>query len=196
MEHLSNKILYKVYQYSGLSHMDIELIAKAHQWVEVAKGSHLLKEGKIPHEYLILEQGLVRSYVHDFAGKDITTNFFSPNEIVIEVASLFQRCPSKENIQAITDCQFWKLDFDAFQEFYHSIKGFNEWGRAWMANNLFQFKQRSVEMITESAMERYIKLLKEKPLVIQKAPLKFIATYLGITDTSLSRIRKEMADKW
>ncbi|MDO5524244.1 MAG: cyclic nucleotide-binding protein, partial [Bacteroidia bacterium] len=64
-----------------------------------------------------------------------------------------------------------------------------------MAGELFRFKQRSIEMIAESATERYLKLIKEKPQVIRQAPLKYIATYLGVTDTSLSRIRKEIVFK-
>ena len=62
-----------------------------------------------------------------------------------------------------------------------------------MTGRLFHFKQRSVEMVTVSAKERYLKLIKEKPQVIQQSPLKYIASYLGITDTSFSRIRKEIS---
>jgi CRP-like cAMP-binding protein len=135
----------------------------------------------------------MHSFAYDYNGNDITTDFFCNYDIVIEVLSLFQRIPTTENIQALTDCDCWKLDFDVFQELYHSIPGFSEWGRLWMTNSLFQFKQRSVEMVTISAKERYLQLIKEKPQVILQSPLKNIASYLGITDTSFSRIRKEIS---
>jgi len=61
-----------------------------------------------------------------------------------------------------------------------------------MSQELFTFKQRSVEMFTLSATKRYLNLLQQKQQVIQLAPLKQIASYLGVTDTSLSRIRKEL----
>ncbi len=61
----------------------------------------------------------------------------------------------------------------------------SEWGRAWMSEQLFESKHRAVEMITENATTRYLKLIKEKPQVIRQAPLKQIASYLGVTDTSL-----------
>src|SRR5690606_24690958 len=112
---------------------------------------------------------------------------------VIEVLSLFQRIPTTENIQALTDCDCWKLDFDVFQELYHSIPGFSEWGRLWMTNSLFHFKQRSVEMVTISAKERYLQLIKEKPQVILPSPLKNIGSYRGISDTSFSIILKEIS---
>ena len=183
----------KVYHHPLLTKEDLKTIRVAHTKVSFKKGAFLLREGQITNEYLIVESGLIRSFVRDYNGNDITTNFFSTNEIVIEVSSLFQRIPTHENIQALADCVCWKINFDDFQNLFHSIEGFSEWGRAWMAQSLFEFKQRSVTMITDSATERYRKLIEEKPLVLQNAPLKYIASYLGITDSSLSRIRKETA---
>ena len=187
------EIFSRIYQYEGLSRSDLEKLIAAHETVRVEKNTFLLEEGQIPNEYFILETGLVRAFVHDYKHDEITTNFSSPYNLVIEVASLFQRCPSSENIQALTDCMLWRMPFERFQELFHEIKSFSEWGRAWMSESLFRFKQRSVEMISLSATDRYLKLLRENPQVIQLAPLKYIATYLGITDSSLSRIRKELA---
>ncbi|MDO5106255.1 MAG: cyclic nucleotide-binding protein, partial [Capnocytophaga sp.] len=73
------------------------------------------------------------------------------------------------------------------------IAGFSEWGRLFMTEKLFQTQRRSLEMITLPAKDRYLQFLKEKPQVLQNVALKHIATYLGITDTSLSRIRKEIS---
>ncbi len=186
------QLLSAVYRHPLITEMDLEKICRAHEKIAFKKNSFLLKNGETASEYFIVESGLMRSFVTDTEGHDITTNFFGEGEIVIEVSSLFQRIPTRENIQALTNCICWKIDYDAFQQLYHSIKGFSEWGRGWMAGELFRFKQRSMEMIAESATTRYLKLIKEKPHVIQQAPLKHIATYLGVTDTSLSRIRKEM----
>lgn len=187
--------LREVYKYSGFTEAELQKIFAQHELVSFSRGELLLKEGKMPNEYHILESGVVRSFVYDYADNDITTNFFIENNVVIEVASLFQRQASRENIEALTNCVCWEIKFDRFQELYHAIKNFNEWGRAWMSGKLFEFKQRSVEMITDRAADRYLKLMREKPTVLQNAPLKTIATYLGITDSSLSRIRKEVAGK-
>jgi len=187
---MNNDILRTAYQHELLSEKDLQTVCNAHEQLTIAKGELILEIGSIADGYLVLEEGLIRSYVIDYKGTDITTNFFTKNTIVIEVASLFQRIPSKENIEALTDCTCWRIDFQVFQELFHSMEGFREWGRGWMANSLFEFKQRSVSMITDSATERYNKLLKTKPEVFQNAPLKHVASYLGVTDTSLSRIRK------
>jgi len=167
-------------------------IFQAHEKVVFQKGDLILEEGKTANEYYILEKGLARSFVTDFNGNDVTTHFFVENEIVIEVSSLFQRIPTQENIVCVTDCELLKINFDTFQELYHKIQNLSEWGRAWMSQELFAYKQRSVEMFTLSATKRYLNLLEQKPQVVQFAPLKQIASYLGITDTSLSRIRKEI----
>lgn len=186
------KTLKGVYRHPLLTEKNLAVISGQHEKVTFGKGDLFLRRGERAGSYLILENGLMRSFVYDYDGNEITTNFFSNHEVVIEVLSLFQRTPSEEYIQALTDCVCWKIDLEQFEVLYHSIQGLNEWGRAWMSEQLFQSKQRSVEMITQTATERYLKLIKEKPQVIRQAPLKQIATYLGITDTSLSRIRKEL----
>lgn len=181
-----------VYQHPLFSAEDIKVIAKAHQKIEITKGSFLLSEGEIANEYFLLEKGLVRAYVHDYNNNEITTEFFVENEIVIVPASLFQRNPSQENLQAVTDCALWKISFNDFQHLFHSVPGFSEWGRLWFTTQVFSLKQKSLDIVTETATNRYLKLLKEKPQIIQNAPLKQIASFLGITDTSLSRIRKDL----
>ncbi|MFK7814025.1 MAG: Crp/Fnr family transcriptional regulator [Maribacter sp.] len=190
---MKSTILQDTYRHELLSEMNLESICNAHNKVTFPKGQHILETGTIADGYLILESGLIRSYVIDFNGRDITTNFFIENELVIEASSLFQRIPSQENIETLTDCECWKIDFHEFQQLFHSIEGFREWGRAWMSSSLFEFKQRSVSMITESAADRYQKLLETKSEVFRYSPLKHIASYLGVTNSSLSRIRKETA---
>ncbi|MAU70769.1 MAG: cyclic nucleotide-binding protein [Pseudozobellia sp.] len=183
----------RIYNHPNIQKEDYKTIIEAHTKVEFSKNETILSEGKANNEYYLIENGLFRSYVIDYKGNEITTEFFSPNDILIEVASLFLRVPSKETIEVLTDAKVWKVDFDAFQNLYGTIEGFTEWGRTWMTNQLFVAKNRTVEMHTQSASQRYLGLVKEKPQIIKQVPLKYIATYLGITDTSLSRIRKEVA---
>lgn len=189
---MSHKALEICYDFPFFLPEELEEIFQAHEKVHFQKGEFILEEGNVANEYYILEKGLVRSFVNDFSGNEVTTNFFADNEIIIEVSSLFQRIPTQENIVCITDCECFKFSFENFEELFHKIPNLREWGRAWMSQELFASKQRSVEMFTLSATSRYLKLLEQKPQVVQFAPLKQIASYLGITDTSLSRIRKEI----
>jgi CRP-like cAMP-binding protein len=185
-------LLQKIYQNAPMTSAETEIVINSFKRIEFKKGDYLLKQGQIANEYFCLESGLIRAFVYDYKGDDITINFFGDNDIVVEPSSLFQRIPTKENMQALIDCICWRIDFATFQQHFHNIEGFREWGRGYLSQSLFHFKQRSISMIADSATERYLTLLKQQPQILQNAPLKYIATYLGITDTSLSRIRKEV----
>ncbi len=181
-----------LYNHPLISSGNLQEIVSLHQKIILDKNDFLLKEGKTANAYYLVEKGLIRFYVNDFNGNEITTQFICENEIANEVSSLFQRIPSVQNIQAVTDAIVWKIDFNDFQHLYHSMESVREWGREWMSAQLFQTQQRSIEMITHSASFRYLHLMEQRPQIIQQAPLKQIASYLGIADTSLSRIRKEI----
>lgn len=187
-----NAVFQFIYQHPLFTEEDLTKLSEAHQRVTLRKGELFLKENDISEEYWLLEEGVVRAFVHDYDNNEITTEFFTRNEIVIIPSSLFQRIPSTENLHAVTDCVLWKIEYEKFQELFHSIEAFREWGRMWFSYQVFSMKQRSLDVITKTASERYLKLMKEKPDIIKYAPLKQIASYLGITDTSLSRIRREI----
>jgi len=88
------------------------------------------KIGEISNAYYLIQTGLVRAWLYNYNGAEITTEFYGDGDLLIEVSSLFQRIPSKENIVALTSGTAMKIDFDKFQELYHKIPAFNEWGRA------------------------------------------------------------------
>ena len=159
------------------------------------KNEYILKEGQVANEYYFIESGFMRAFAVDTAGNQITTGFFSDKKLVLEVSSFFLRIPTREYIQVVTDCICWRVDYDQFQKLFHSIPAFREVSRGRLVNGYFSLKKRTLSMITDSAEARYVQLLKEHPEVFQHVPLKHIATYLGITDTSLSRIRKDLAKK-
>ena len=162
---------------------------------ELRKNEYLLVEGRISNEYFFLEHGFMRVFAFDTEGNDVTTNFCSDRQVVFEVSSFFNRTPSKENIQAIDDCKGWFITYDQLNELFHGLPEFREFGRHILVSGFSALKTRMLSMITETAEMRYDALLKSKPEIFQHAHLKHIASYLGITDTSLSRIRKEYAKK-
>jgi CRP-like cAMP-binding protein len=162
---------------------------------EITKQEYLLREGKVANEYLFLEQGCLRAFAHDVDGKEVTTGLYTHRQMVFEVSSFFNRIPSRENIQAITDSKGWYISFEQLNNYFHSLPEFREFGRSILVHGYSNLKTRMLSMITETAEARYEDLLRSNPDVFQHVPLKHIASYLGITDTSLSRIRKEFAKK-
>jgi CRP-like cAMP-binding protein len=161
----------------------------------IAKNQFLLNEDKVADEYLFLDNGYMRAFAYDIEGNEITTNFYAPGQMIFEVASFFNRTRSKENIQALTDCEGWFITYKQLNDLFHSLPEFREFGRAMLVKGFGELKNRMLSTITETAEERYATLLKTNPEIFQHAPLKNIATYLGITDTSLSRIRATLSKK-
>jgi hypothetical protein len=76
---------------------------------------------------------------------------------------------------------------------FGSIPNYREQQKGLLVGSYFALKEHSISLIADEAKDRYLKLLKEKPHIIQNVSLKHIATFLGVTDTSLSRIRKEIS---
>lgn len=183
-----------IFKEQNFNDVDLEKILNQYQRIEFTKNDFLIKEDSIANYYYFIESGFARSYVIDLEGNDISTKFFSVSDIVIDWHSYFLKTKCRENIQAITACVAWKISFENFMKLF-SIEAFREVGRTRLVNNYFELKNHSVSIIADPAKERYLNLLKLKPDIVQNVPLKQIATYLGITDTSLSRIRKEILDQ-
>ncbi len=161
----------------------------------VFEGNILFEEGKVCNEYYFLVNGFVRAYTFDTKGDDITTSFYTNNQVVCELFSFFKRGQAQETFRALTDCTAWYITFDNLQVAFHSMPEFREFGRSMLVGSYEELKQRMLSMLHQTAEERYISLLTNSPDIFQYAPLKDIATYLGITRTSLSRIRKEFSKK-
>lgn len=173
----------------------VKEIAQQFSAKTIDKNDLLLREGQVANEYFFLEEGFMRAFVYDVDGKDVTTGFYAPGNIVVEVSSFFNRIPARENIQALNNCKGWYITYEQLNHLFHAFPEFREFGRSVLVKLLTMLKSRTLSMITETAEQRYEHLLKSNPAVFQNAPLKHIASYLGITDTSLSRIRKEYAKK-
>jgi CRP-like cAMP-binding protein len=193
---MSNETLIEFFRNTNLVSLSgANEIAGQFTYKPFTKNQFLLTEGKIANEYLFLQKGYMRAFAHDTEGNEVTTGFYSPGQVVFEVSSFFNRSRSKENIQALTDCEGWYITYEQLNNLFHALPEFREFGRAILVKGFAELKTRMLTMITETAEERYEQLLKTNPEIFQQASLKNIASYLGITDTSLSRIRKELAKK-
>ena len=189
------KVLEKTYESLDIAKKDFDEFINSHESIKCKKGTYLLKEYQTSHCYYILVEGFVRSYVIDYLGNEQTTELYLPNDLVIDEASLFHLMPTQENFVCMSDCILWKIELENFNRFYTQFPEVSEWGRRWMSYQLLLNKQFKIDLIKESAQFRYLKLINNRPNILQMVPLKYIASYLGITDTSLSRLRKELIQK-
>lgn len=163
--------------------------------IEFQKNELILKENRTNSNTYILESGYVRSYLYDNNGNEVTTNIFSAPCFVNDFLSFFKQQPSSENYQCLTHCKLWAMNYEKVQILFHNYPEFREFGRMMLVTNYSNLHERMVGMIKDTAEQRYIRLMTKHPYIFQHVPLKIIASYLGVTDTSLSRIRKEIKTK-
>jgi len=193
---MSSQKLIQFFKNSNLvSQQTAEEIAGTFSPKEIKKNEFLFKEQRVCNEYFFLENGFIRAFAYDTEGNDVTTSFYSASQVVFEVSSFFNRTISKENFQAIVDCNGWYITYEQLNKLFHSMHEFRDFGRSILVGGFSSLKIRMLSMITETAEQRYDALLKTNPEIFRHAALKHIASYLGITDTSLSRIRKEYSKK-
>jgi CRP-like cAMP-binding protein len=170
-------------------------IASKFDRFELSKSEFILRENNISEDTYFLEYGYVRSYTFDKNGNEVTTNIFSAPCFVNDFLSFFTQKPAKENYQTLTDCVILKTNLENVQYNFHNIEEFREFSRLLFVINYYKLHDRILEMVRETATSRYVTLLEMHPNIFQNASLKIIASYLGITDSSLSRIRKEISKK-
>lgn len=193
---MSRERLIALFVQSNLvSHIDAEEIALLFEHRKVQKGEFLLTNKKICNEYFFLEEGFMRAFAINPQHQEVTTAFYASGQLVFEVQSFFQRSVSKEFIQALTPCKGWAISFEQLNHLFHTMPAFREFGRHTLVKGFMQLKARVISMASETAEQRYQNLLQAQPTIFEHAPLKTIASYLGITDTSLSRIRKQVTKK-
>ncbi|HZX58373.1 MAG TPA: Crp/Fnr family transcriptional regulator [Mucilaginibacter sp.] len=173
-----------------VSRQAVEKIADHFEERTFAKNDYLLKGGR--HSgYFYLAEGLMRAFTFDHQGNEVTTYFYPKDHVVFEVASLILHIPSTEYIEAVTECKGYLASCESINMLFHTVPEFREFARMMMVREFVDYKERTLAMINKSAEERYSELFSNNRELFQHAPLKHIASFLGITDTSLSRIRRD-----
>jgi len=150
---------------------------------------HLLKEGEICNYIYFIEKGLARSYYVKDA-EEICSWFMKEGDVVISVDSFYNKKPSNERIQAIEDTVVHFIHYDELQLLYKRFIEFNIIGRL-LTEKYYQLsEERLFSMRKQKAVERYDYLFLHHEEIVKRVPRKYIASYLGITDETLSRIKK------
>jgi len=154
--------------------------------------SLFLEKGAIATRLAYLRSGMMRSFIYDDKANDITTRFFRQGSVVISMKSFNEQVPSREYIIAIEDCEIDVITFDQMQELISVVPAWRQIGKdvdEAMYNSLMN---RSIQLQTLTASERYELFMKKNPDILQRVALKHIASYLGLDIATLSRIRKSI----
>lgn len=191
---MSQQQLIQFFQSTGLmSAAQAADIAAGFTARQLARHEVLLRAGTISDEYFFLDVGIVRAFALDADGNEVTTGLYAAGQVALEVSSFFNRTPSPETLQALTDCRGWCISYQQLNALFHARPEFREFGRSLLVRELMRLKTRLLGLAVDSAAVRYGALLQAHPELLQQVPLKYVASYLGVTDSSLSRIRAAAA---
>jgi CRP-like cAMP-binding protein len=155
------------------------------------KDDYLIKEGKYCKEVCFLESGSARAF-HNINGNDITNWFVFNHMPLTSYFSFVTQSPSKETIQFLEDTTLYSINYNELQILYKEFHGIERLGREIAEFYFIWQEERTLSLQSLSAKERYEKLLIQEAHLLQKVSLGQIASYLGITQESLSRIRKNI----
>ncbi|MEC4113691.1 Crp/Fnr family transcriptional regulator [Myroides pelagicus] len=154
------------------------------------KGHILLHADRIENKLYFIKKGVVRAFSQS-EQRESTFWFGEEGDTILSMQNYVENKKSYESIELIVDCELYELDFVQLTNFYLTDIHLANLGRKLAEKELLNVERRMIMRDVLSAKERYLTLLQNQPSLLQRVPLKHIASYLGITQVSLSRIRKE-----
>lgn len=188
MEALINYLL----QFGNLNPQQIELIKSKAVPKTIKKDAYYHEAGKIPREVIFLIDGIMRVVYYNNKGEEITKYFVEGNSFVADINNYNQNTPSTEYVHAVTDCSYLAFSKRAMEELSMTIIGWDIIIAKITAKGLAEKVNKISPMMSEDATERYLQFLAKFPNLVNKIPLSYLASFLGITQSSLSRIRKKI----
>lgn len=188
MKELINYLL----QFAHLNQQQIDLIGSKGVFREIKKDEYFQEAGKIPREVGFLMEGIIRICYYNNKGDEITKYFIDENNFIVDINSYNQNIPSSVYIQAITDCKFIVFSREAMKELSMTIIIWDDIINKILNRALLEKVNKISPMLAEDATERYLNFFEKFPTLANRIPLSYLASYLGITQSSLSRIRKNI----
>ena len=189
MKELINYLL----QFANLNQQQIDLVKSKGVFKEIKKDKYFHEAGKIPREVGFLTEGIVRICYYNNKGDEITKYFIDENNLIVDINSYNQNIPSSGYIQAITDCKFIVFSKEAMKELSMTILIWDDLINKIINKALIEKVNKISPMLAEDATERYLSFFTKFPTLANRIPLSYLASYLGITQSSLSRIRKNIS---
>lgn len=177
---------------TNISDADFENTIKYFQNQYLAKNSYFVLHGKICRQVAFIKKGTLRTYYLNENAEEVTSCFCIENSLTTSYKSFILQQPSELAIQAIEDTELLVIDYADLQNLYQQSVVWQNIGRTIAERQYIVMEQYASVLCNETAKEKYLRLLKEQPSILNKASITDIATYLGVTRRTLSRIRKEV----
>lgn len=159
--------------------------------IKYPKGHILLNAGKVESALYFIKKGIVRAYVEE-NDSEITFWFGKEGQTILSMKSYVEEQKGYETIELLEDCELYELKKTDLQQLFDTDIHMANWGRKFAEKELIKTEERLISRQFRNATDRYLELLKYHPELIQRIQLGHIASYLGITQVSLSRIRADL----
>ena len=175
-----------------ISDNDIKLCNDYFEPVIFPKNRIIEEEGKIPQYLYFVISGYMRLFYYNENGDEITSHINCPPGFITSYFNFINQTKANENVECITECELLRItknNLDLITSKSDAFKNFSIWV---FQQSIVYNENRSKELATLSAEQRYQKLIDNYPHIIHNVPLQYIASFLGMNAKSLSRIRKQM----
>jgi CRP/FNR family transcriptional regulator, anaerobic regulatory protein len=173
----------------GFDEPQIERITQCFKLLELTRGEFFAKADKVSSSLAFVEQGQLQYYSIDANGEERTTYISLPNTFVASLLSFLNEMPARENIRAITNAKLWVINKEELVRLRNEMEFFKEFYIGLIEWQICCIDKGKFDLITLTAEQRYEKLVKEEPALLQQVPLQYIASMLTITPRHLSRLR-------
>lgn len=167
-------------------------IAESFKLELLKKGDFFVRFGKVSTSLAYVEQGQFQYYSIDTTGEERTTYISLSNGFMASLLSFLNEVPSRENIRALNNSKIWTIDKSELESLKGNITGFKDFYIGLLEYQISCIDKGKFDLITLTAEQRYEKLLREEPQLLQQIPLQYIASMLAITPRHLSRLRAKI----
>ncbi|TAM99218.1 MAG: Crp/Fnr family transcriptional regulator [Chitinophagaceae bacterium] len=188
------ELLYeKIRENISISEEEFNFCKTLFQPKKLRKKRFLLGEDDVCKYTAFVEKGLLRSFIIDEKGTEHILQFSLEGWWAADLSSFLTGEPSKYNIEALEDCELLLMTKPAWDLLLEKIPVFERYFRILIEKNLIVTQRRLIASFSDTAEEKYYKLIQNFPHILQRVPQHMIASYLGVTRETLSRVRGQIA---